>query len=415
MLHPKSLRARFAFQLALAGAMLILIFSVVLYQYIKISIFENIIVSLKNEAIQISALNNLKTNDTFMRGQISVKITKNINESKPRFEENKKEQFITLFYPLGELCLELKKDSTEYNEIISQILSNILFLNASAIFLILFYALFLSRMLLMPIRSLSLKLSRLNENFLKNVEPSSVPSEFKPLVNSINMLIQRIATFAKYQKELFIGAAHELKTPLAVMKTKAEVTLLKERDKQAYIEVIKQNIQSIDKMNKMISSILEIGRQEGAQFEKPTRTDIIALLGEICDGFKALASAQGLNLITKFSPNTLKINIQSTLFTHIVQNFIQNALKFSPDSGSVVVRCALRPNNELEICVIDEGCGVDESKDLFAPFKRYGDKGGSGLGLFLAKNAAAALGAQISVENRKDGKNGTIACLKIFF
>lgn len=131
--------------------------------------------------------------------------------------------------------------------------------------------------------------------------------------------------------------------------------------------------------------------------------------------FKALASAQGLNLITKFSPNTLKINIQSTLFTHIVQNFIQNALKFSPDSGSVVVRCALRPNNELEICVIDEGCGVDESKDLFAPFKRYGDKGGSGLGLFLAKNAAAALGAQISVENRKDGKNGTIACLKIFF
>ena len=107
------------------------------------------------------------------------------------------------------------------------------------------------------------------------------------------------------------------------------------------------------------------------------------------------------------------MNIQSTLFTHIIQNFIQNALKFSPENGTVVVRCALRPNNELEISVIDEGRGIDESKDLFAPFKRYGDKGGSGLGLFLAKNAAAALGAQISITNRTDGVSGAIATLKL--
>ena len=415
MLNLKSLRARFALQLALAGAMLILIFSGVLYQYINISIFENIVFSLKQQALQISSLDNLQIGDTFVRDSINVAVIQGNKESKPRFistQENGR-QFITLIYPSSELTLVLKKDSTEYNQIISQVLSNILFINAAAIFLILFYALFLSRMLLVPVRVLSLKLTKLNENFLKNVEPKDIPSEFKPLVTSINALIERIATFAKYQKELFVGAAHELKTPLAVMKTKAEVTLLKERDKDAYIDAIKQNVESIDKMNKMISSILEIGRQEGAQFEKPVRTDIIALLAEICDGFKALAKAQGLSLVTKYSPSTLKMNIQSTLFTHIIQNFIQNALKFSPENGTVVVRCALRPNNELEISVIDEGRGIDESKDLFAPFKRYGDKGGSGLGLFLAKNAAAALGAQISITNRTDGVSGAIATLKL--
>ena len=60
--------------------------------------------------------------------------------------------------------------------------------------------------------------------------------------------------------------------------------------------------------------------------------------------------------------------------------------------------------------VTDEGVGIDESKDLFAPFKRYGDKGGAGLGLFLAKGAAQALGAEISIKNREN-TNGAVASL----
>ena len=62
------------------------------------------------------------------------------------------------------------------------------------------------------------------------------------------------------------------------------------------------------------------------------------------------------------------------------------------------------------IYVIDEGTGIDESKDLFAPFKRYGNQTGAGLGLFLAKNAADALGAKITLKNREDAQ-GTIATL----
>ena len=61
--------------------------------------------------------------------------------------------------------------------------------------------------------------------------------------------------------------------------------------------------------------------------------------------------------------------------------------------------------------MIDEGCGIDESVDLFAPFKRQGNKSGVGLGLFLAKSAAEAIGARISITNRTDGHDGTIARL----
>ena len=69
--------------------------------------------------------------------------------------------------------------------------------------------------------------------------------------------------------------------------------------------------------------------------------------------------------------------------------------------------------NEVGIVieVIDEGCGIDDSVDLFAPFMRQGNKSGVGLGLFLAKSAAEAIGAQISLTNRQDGTDGTIAQL----
>ena len=72
-----------------------------------------------------------------------------------------------------------------------------------------------------------------------------------------------------------------------------------------------------------------------------------------------------------------------------------------------------RSQNEygLLIQVIDEGCGIDEAIDLFAPFKRQGDKQGVGLGLFLAKSAADSLGAKISLSNRKDGVEGCVANL----
>lgn len=406
MFSQKSLRARFILQLASAGAMLIVIFSVILYHYIEISIFENVALSLTNEA---KHLEHFTKEQIWQVNLENIKLqTLDEKIKKPQFSYNEDKSQLKLHYPTKFGSLLLVKSTKEYSKIVDQILSNIIFINATAIFLILFYALFLSRILLLPIRSLALRLSKLNENFLKGVESTQFPSEFEPLANSINRLIERIQGFSKYQKELFIGAAHELKTPLAVMKTKNEVTMLKERSNEQYIEALKQNNVSIDQMNKMVSSILEIGRGEAAQFEKPVRVDIIEFLSNICHNFASLSRPRKIKIITRLKPNELKIYIQTTLFTHIVQNFLQNSIKFSPDGANILVSSKLLLNT-FEIHISDEGCGIDESKDLFAPFKRYGKASGSGLGLFLAKSAADALGAKIEIKNRKDGKNGSIA------
>ena len=182
------------------------------------------------------------------------------------------------------------------------------------------------------------------------------------------------------------------------MKTKNEVTLIKPRESEKYVEALKNNNDSIDNMNKMISSILEIGRQEGAQFEAPEQTDIIAYLKELCVNFTILARTSAKDVEMSLSPDRLDISVQKNLFMHVIQNFVQNAIKFSPEGEKILISSGIEDENFI-VQVANKGEPIDDEIDYFAPFKRYGGKSGAGLGLFLAKNAAQAMGAQVDLKN----------------
>lgn len=399
--------------------MLIAVVSVMLYHYIRVTVFQSVVSELNQQAAdyknnpQNFNPNNLKTFTIEIPNKTLATVKAGeLKGEKPYLvmQKIKDKSITTLTTRLDESSyLVLEKETTLQSQIVEEIFIDIIIVNVTAILLVLFYALFLSRMLLIPIKILSHKLTNLDEKFLKEIDIKSLPDEFLPLGNSINRLITRIQTFVLYQKELFVGVAHELKTPLAVMKTKNEVTLLKPRESEKYIEALKSNNEAINGMNAMIGSVLEIGRQEGAQFEEPVNTDVIAFLKKLGKNYEVLAKGEEKNLTLDLKPEIFNLNIQTSLLTHIVQNFVQNAIKFSPKNSTITISSRLEKSKFI-IEVADEGVGIDESKDLFAPFKRYGNKGGAGLGLFLAKGAAQALGAEISIKNR-EGANGAVASL----
>ncbi|WP_204509855.1 sensor histidine kinase [Campylobacter concisus] len=399
--------------------MLIAVVSVMLYHYIRVTVFQSVVNELNQQATayknnpQNFNPNNLKTFTIEIPNKTLATVKAGeLKGEKPYLvmQKIKDESITTLTTRLDDSSyLVLEKETTLQSQIVEEIFIDIIIVNVTAILLVLFYALFLSRMLLIPIKILSHKLTNLDEKFLKEIDIKSLPDEFLPLGNSINRLIARIQTFVLYQKELFVGVAHELKTPLAVMKTKNEVTLLKPRESEKYIEALKSNNEAINGMNAMIGSVLEIGRQEGAQFEEPVNTDVIAFLKKLGKNYEVLAKGEEKNLTLDLKPEIFNLNIQTSLLTHIVQNFVQNAIKFSPKNSTITISSRLEKSKFI-IEVADEGVGIDESKDLFAPFKRYGNKGGAGLGLFLAKGAAQALGAEISIKNREN-TNGAVASL----
>ena len=399
--------------------MLIAVVSVMLYHYIRVTVFQSVVSELNQQAAayknnpQNFNPNNLKTFTIEIPNKTLATVKAGeLKGEKPYLvmQKIKDKSITTLTTRLDDSSyLVLEKETTLQSRIVEEIFIDIIIVNVTAILLVLFYALFLSRMLLIPIKILSHKLTNLDEKFLKEIDIKSLPDEFLPLGNSINRLISRIQTFVLYQKELFVGVAHELKTPLAVMKTKNEVTLLKPRESEKYIEALKSNNEAINGMNAMIGSVLEIGRQEGAQFEEPVNTDVIAFLKKLGKNYEVLAKGEEKNLTLDLKPEIFNLNIQTSLLTHIVQNFVQNAIKFSPKNSTITISSRLEKSKFI-IEVADEGVGIDESKDLFAPFKRYGNKGGAGLGLFLAKGAAQALGAEISIKNRENA-NGAVASL----
>ncbi len=425
IINKNSIRNKFILQLVVASAALIVIFSTILFNYIKISIYEDITNNLKATAQFFSndikysnnVINLFRFDQKIPNAIISVSIRPDL-PIKITYEQIEKENkhYIRLFYPLDPknfTFVVVTKDVSSTDILLQKILKNIFIINIITMIFILFYALFLSQILLSPIRSLANRLTRLNENFLNHIDIDDLPLEFMPLGHSINKLIDRIKIFVKYQKELFIGIAHELKTPLAVIKTKNEVTLIKTREPEKYIETLKLDNKTIDEMNKMISNILEIGRQEGAQFEKPIQIDLIAFVKEHANNFKLLARNEKKDISIELKPKNYIIKTQPTLLLHILQNFVQNAIKFT-DEGKTVEIKTYSTEKGFFIEVLDEGIGIDESKDLFAPFKRFGDKSGSGLGLFLAKGAADAIGATLTLKNRTD-KQGTKATIFLPF
>ena len=355
-------------------------------------------------------------NENFMSLNVEIVILKAPHIDMDLYEDTKNgHTHLTLLYPfnINDISyLKVTKEITPTKLLLDKILNYIFIINIAGFALVILYAIGLSKMLVSPVKTLSARLSNMNEHLMKPIKVEELPLEFEPLGVTINHLISRIQNFVKYQKELFIGTAHELKTPLAVIKLKNQVTLIKKRTPEEYIEALKVTNKTIDEMNVIVSNILNMGRQEGAQLEKPIQVDVIQVLKQKANDFKLLAENESKVLHMSFEPSGFMATLQVSLLNQIVQNFLQNALKFTPKEKSVTLR-SLQDDVGLLIEVIDEGCGIDESVDLFAPFKRQGNKSGVGLGLFLAKSAADALGARISLKNRTDGVEGTVASLQL--
>ncbi|MGM0519616.1 MAG: sensor histidine kinase [Campylobacterota bacterium] len=420
-MEARSIYKQFYTKLIIATSLFIIALSSIFYEYSKSTTYENIKKNMLKDAQKIFKLSHDNNIDfeafkLFQNDEISIDLVNNPKLKNYKFftYSNNENYYIKLLYPFdlkNRKFIQITRNINYEREILYSIIFRNLFILAIPGFLLmLIYSLVVSKSLLKPILQINNKLSNMDENSLTQIDKKDLPIEFHSLSDSINSLTNRIETNVKFKKELFIGAAHELKTPLAVMKLKNEVTLRKKRNPQDYEETLKLSVKQIDEMNKMISSILDIGRAEGAQFEQTEELDLVEYMKKKSNDYRML-SAQKNIIITFFSNvNYYKTSIQVTLLNQILQNFVQNAIKFTPPDKSIAIRLK-KTKKRVVITVVDEGLGIDENINLFAPFKRFGNESGAGLGLFLAKNAADALRAKISLKNRKDGKTGCVAKL----
>ncbi len=420
--NNRSIYAQFSKKLIIATSLFILIISFMFYGFTKATLYEEITDNLIKKAyiIQQASINNLVNHENLKlitEDKLTVDLVKIPGLQEKSFREyySNGTHFIELLYPFElskSTFIKITKNIDSTDEMLRKIFSNVFILSLGGLAMVVIYAMAVSKNLLAPILNITRRLSNMNENSLTRIEPSTLPIEFHPLANSINSLTKKIEMYVKYQKELFIGAAHELKTPLAVMKLKSEVILLKPREQEKYEETLRLFISEINGMDKMVSSILDVGRQEGAQFENPIEIDVVKFIENRVNNYRLLANEKKIKIEFYCDIEKFITIIQPTLLNQIIQNFIQNAIKFTPHGKTIIVKI-YSLNTSVVVEIIDEGVGIDENVDLFAPFKRIGKEQGAGLGLFLAKSATDAIGGEISIHNRQDGISGSIATLKL--
>lgn len=422
-MERSSIYKQFYKKLIIATSLFIFVLSFIFYALAKNSFYGNIQENLLSQAKKIEknyiSHSEFKTVKTQFQ---TIELVKDSINKEIMFNESFKNNnyFLEILYPIdleNNNFLKITKDiSLERNLLYSIIFKNLLILAIPAFILMLLYYLLVSKSLLKPILQINKKLANMDENSLSKIDTKDLPIEFFTLAESINSLTNRIATYVKFKKELFIGVAHELKTPLAVMKLKNEVALKKKREQREYEEVLHLTVKQIDDMNIMISSILDIGRTEGAQFEQLQTIDLIHFIRKKTNDYNMLSNQKNIDLSFTSNVSILNISIRQTLFNQILQNFVQNAIKFTPRDKSIKIK--LKKTQELIILTVtDEGIGIKEEFNeelvLFAPFKKVGAQNGVGLGLYLAKIASDALNGKVSIRNRKDGKKGCVAKLEL--
>jgi|SRR3989344_3407193 len=275
---------------------------------------------------------------------------------------------------------------------------------------------FLSQNAVSPIVILSKRISQITEeNLSERITVPSKSSETFMLVENFNNLLDRLKN-AFLKERQFVGeVAHEIKTPLAVIKSNAEVTLSKKRDMDEYEKSLNQVLEHTNKLTKSLSGLIDFAWSQTTdvtiQFNKINLSD---LLKGICDNSRYLAQTKNLEVNCDINENIIVLGKKDKL-SQVFINIIDNSVKFTPQNGSISIKLYVK--QDLAIAEVKDtglGIGKEDLRTIFDRFTRA--KGnehiqGHGLGLAIAYAIVKAHGGDIEVESEKN--KGTVFTVKL--
>jgi heavy metal sensor kinase len=231
-------------------------------------------------------------------------------------------------------------------------------------------------------------------------------SEIGWLAHAFDRMIERLQATFNREHRFAADIAHELRTPLTALKGRIGVTLSQPRSVSEYQQTLQSLEKEVDRLSRLSHDLLFLARLEQGQL-RPQRVaqDLSDLLGAIVEQMLPLAETKAVRLIEQVAPD-LSLNGDADYLIRLFINLIDNAIKFTPSGGTVVIRAAATERN-LAITISDSGPGIppEHLPYLFDYFYRVeADRGrasgGSGLGLAIAAEIVRAHGGEIRVSSQ---------------
>ena len=268
---------------------------------------------------------------------------------------------------------------------------------------------------LKPLKNLGEQIEDIQAKNLKHLVVADHSSiEIEQLTNAFNEMLERLSNTFRAQRQFSANAAHELRTPLAVMRTKLEVFEKNKKPSDTdYQETVNMIRMQTSRLSHVIDILLEMTDLQSAQ--KQDHISLADMAEEVICDLTALADKKDITISQ--NPGTAEIIGNDTLVYRAIYNLVENAIKYNNTGGKVTV--SIKEDSEYASVIIrDNGPGIKQEdwQHIFEPFfridkSRSRDMGGAGLGLALVKEIARQHGGDVYVV--QSSKNGTEIALKL--
>jgi len=253
---------------------------------------------------------------------------------------------------------------------------------------------------LAPLRLLSRALSLRQAQALEPVVLTNVPAEIEPVVQSLNALFERIQTMMEAERRFTSDAAHELRTPIAAIRTQAQVALAAGTDTETREHALQYTLAGCDRATHLVEQLLTLSRLESSSAGAPKgRVDLCVVTQRVAAELAMTALGRGQEL-TLDAPAPCWIGADDMLSGVLVRNLLDNAMRYSPQGAQVSVSVTQMAAHVL-LQVEDSGPGLSDADIAHLGERFYRVLGteqtGSGLGWSIVRRIAGVYQAEVIV------------------
>jgi two-component system OmpR family sensor kinase len=266
-----------------------------------------------------------------------------------------------------------------------------------------------------PIEALAATAEGITERDLSaRLDATRVPAELTGLADAFNATLRRLEAAFVRQARFTADASHELRTPVSIIRTQAEVALARERTTEQYRAALAACLKAAERMTGVVEGLLMLARADAGEGAPVRATVALApLVREATDLLRPEAASGRVTIDCALAPATVQGD--GALLGEVVSNLVSNAVRYNRAGGRVDVTLVAH-NGEVELRVADTGIGIPAGAlpHLFDRFFRVDparsrEQGGSGLGLAITRWIVEAHGGTIAVESReREGSTFTV-------
>ncbi len=265
----------------------------------------------------------------------------------------------------------------------------------------------LARKALAPVDAMTDQARKItSRNLSERLPEGTAGDELDRLARAFNEMFSRLEKAFQELRRFTADASHELRTPLTVMKSVGEVGLKEARDSSEYREVLGSLLEEVERMSRLVDTLLTLSRADAGTFPlKREECSLSEIARENAAILEVLAAEKGQGVRIEEEGDLPLISVDRTLLGQAFFNILANAVQHGPEGSEILVRAGRR-GKEAFLEVRDRGPGIppEHLDRIFDRFYRVDpsrsrERGGTGLGLSLARWAVEAQGGRIEVES----------------